>query len=867
MNSTKNQLIPAILLLFFLGSAAFANPLSAVEKEKGEKKGAVETSDSTSTAKSYDKVITKEAVSQKGLMSIHKVKSTYYLEIPFDLMSKPMLLAGRVTRTSDNHDVIAGQMPQNPQLVSWSADEDKVYLHNISNETVCDENTSIARSVARNFLNPVMKAFPIKAVNPDSTAVVIDVTKFFCSDERHMSPFIPSGPFDVLLGLSRISGTFQSEASSILECKAFPQNIWFRSRMVYTVSDEPFTAEVLASMILLPEKPMRPRLSDHRIGYFTDRKILYSENKDQTENISYINRWRLEPKPEDVERYKRGELVEPEKPIVYYVDDAFPEKWRPYLKLGIEDWQKAFEKIGFKNAIVARDYPKDDPDFDPNDIRNSCLIYGATTTANAMGPSWTDPRSGEIIQGSVYFYHNVIKLVHNWRFVQTGTVDPKARAEVYDNETMGNMLRYVVAHEIGHTLGLMHNMRGSYAYPVDSLRSPAFTDKYGTTASIMDYARNNYVAQPEDGVRNLLPPHLGAYDYFAIEWGYRPIFEAATPEEEKPILNQWILDKGDDPMYRYGEQEFFGMVDPASQSESLGDDAVKASRYGIENLKVLMQNLKPWSAREGEGYRQTKTLYSEVLQQFNRYMMHVLAYVGGNYLQYPVYGDGKEAFIPVSREKQKEAVDFILKSVKELPQWALNPDVLKLFDPGNAPVNDYQVSLLRALLANSLLGKIGFTAKSSADPYTPEEYLDDLYANIWERTIQGQELSENDKILEYAYVHSLVGNLELYKSEAKNNGLYTESLGNEETLAESLHFNPEEMMPCAYIEYQYALERRALTPNTKESDLKIVSRSLYFDQLQRIRSLVKKQAKSARGTTKKHYDYLVFELDRTLESF
>lgn len=845
-------------LLFCLMGQAHAQNLASLLKNATEnKKDSKE--EKQESKKGYSELITSKARTSKGVITLHRIDSKLYFEIPFDLMGKDMLFSGRVSQTSNNKDIIAGQMPQDPLQVSWSADEEKVYLHKVVSDGICDENESIYIGFQRNNIRPIMKAFPIKAVNPDSTGVVIDVTAYFCSDEAPMSPFAPASILDAFLGNQKMSGSLKSDMSSIIDCKAFPRNINITSRLSFAVSKEPFTAVVTASMILLPEEIMQPRFSDYRIGYFQERKVKYTEHKDQAESLSYINRWKLAPRPEDVEKHRRGEVVEPAKPIVYYIDNAFPEKWRPYLKKGIEDWQYAFEQIGFKNAIIAKDYPADDPDFSPADIRNSCLIYAPTQIENAMGPSWVDPRSGEILQGSVYFYHNVIKLVHNWKFIQTATVDPKARQETFDTETMGALLRYIVAHEIGHTLGLMHNMRASYAYPVDSLRSPSFTNQYGTTPSIMDYARYNYVAQPGDGVTQLLPPRLGVYDIFAIKWGYAPIYEANSPEEEKPILNQWLKEKSDDPMYRYGEQEFFDLNDPASQSEALGDDAVKASEYGFQNLRLLMKNLVAWTAKEGENYQYTKNMYREVFRQINRYIGHCEAYLGGNFKNYPVAGDRHTtAFDAVPKAKQQEALRFIMRQIRELPEWMLDKDILRLFDPANDLIGDYQALTLRGLINGSTLGKIGFTAKWSTDPYTPEEYLDDLYQEVWGKTERGESLSRTDKVLEYVYVHYLFDALDLLKPVAEKPKKISDELKEILLDRESMPY----MYPALWGEL---LEEHQLSTNTKESDLKIVARPLYYEQLQRVKAVVEKRAKSSKGDLKKHYQYLSYEIANTLK--
>ncbi|MCF0176507.1 MAG: zinc-dependent metalloprotease [Bacteroidales bacterium] len=835
-------------------SAAAQSPLlDAIKSAKGKTEAADTAKTATEGKKSYDKVITTEAESAKGMMNIHKVKSNYYLEIPYAVMGKPMLLSSKVSSTSDNRDVIAGQMPSDPQMIEWSCDEDNVYLLDATLKAVCDSTETIAKGFNRNYMKPVRKAFKIEAVSPDSSAVVINAGKFFCSDEDYLSPFAPASPLDALFGGAKMSGSFKSDLSQVLDFKAFPQNILVRSRMAYTVATKPFTAIMSLSMILLPDTPMRPRIADYRVGYFTDSHRIYTEKKDRSETVKYVTRWKLEPKPEDMDKFLRGELVEPQKPIVYYVDDAFPDKWRPYLKEGIEDWQKAFEAAGFKNAIIALDYPKDDPDFNPDDIRYSCLRYSSTTVANAMGPSWTDPRSGEIIQGSVYFYHDVLKLLHNWSFIQTAAVNPAARKEVYDDETMGPLLRYLVVHEIGHTLGLMHNMRASYAYPVESLRDPAFTAQYGTTPSVMDYARYNYIAQPGDGVQWLLPPRLGVYDVYAISWAYKPIPEAKTPEDERPTLNKWIMDKVDDPMYRYGEQEFLTEIDPAAQSECLGDDAVLASEYGIRNLKVIMENLVDWTAREGRDYSYTAEMYNEVGKQFQRYMGHAAKYIGGNFLEYPVYGDGKPAFTPVSRAKQKEALEFVFRSISEIESWMGDLKVLSLFEPGNITLRDLQASYISSLIYK--YPKVTYTSKLSDDPYTAREYISDLYNLVFGKSISGKKINATDMNMEYAFVYSLFDLLDMLESKASTtkfaDDMFREDFDNG--------------WPCSCIECREA-GNREIAAIKKESDIKIKGKEIFFSTLLDIQALMNKRANSSKGEQKEHYQFLAFEVNKALKS-
>lgn len=851
----KRLITISIALVMGVLNMSAQSPLAELAKKAASSKD--EKKDSTSAPagkKKYSDIITKDAQSVNGLMSIHKVKSTYYLEIPFEQMGKPMLLSSKVSETSDNSDVIAGQMPTDPLMVEWSCDDDNVYLLLADRMAICDSTEAISSGVAINYIKPVMKAFPIKANNADSTSVVFDATKFFCSDEKYLSPFMPASPLDAIFGSRKKSGSFKADLSSVLSFKAFPENILVKSRMSYSVSGEPFTAIMTLSMIALPEEPMMPRFSDIRLGYFSDSRLRYSENKDRSVMEKYITRWRIQPKPEDMDKYFRGELVEPEKPIVYYLDSAFPEKWRRYLKEGIEDWQMAFEAIGFKNAIVARDYPVDDPTFDPDDIRYSCIRYSATRVENAMGPSWTDPRTGEILQGSVYFYHDVLKLLHNWAFIQLSTVEPATRKEVFDVETMGPFLRYLIVHEVGHTLGLMHNMRGSYAYPVESLRDPEFTAEYGTTASIMDYARYNYVAQPGDGVKWLLPPRLGLYDKFAIAWGYKPIQGAKTPQDELPTLNKWLLEKDDDPIYQYGEQEFLTSIDPASQTESLGDDAVKASEYGIRNLKIIAENLVDWTAKDGTDYRYTREMYVEILKQFNRYMGHVAKYIGGNFIQNAVHGDGKKGYIPVDREKQKEALNFVFNNVRGLSDWMLDPKVIGQFEPGNDQIYDYQGAYVKSLL--SAASKVTYTSKMAENPYTQYEYLHDVYNLVFAKSMARKKLDRSDMVMEYSFLYSVLEMLDMLNGSAKK-----------VAVADLDSMFTEDLLPCSFYglsEYEHNHEHE-LASAKKESDIKITGKAIYFDLLRDMQKLMESRSKSSNGEMKSHYSYLAFEIDQVMK--
>ena len=569
-----------------------ASSAAIIWKKKGKKEEKVEVKKETPYEKFFKG---KKCETVKGLIILHKMDNKIYFELPLSLLGKDMLIGSTVTEITNNGFANVGEKPHEPMHVMFTRTDSTINLRQVTCAYM-SKDRNLQERIKTSMMPAIIENLAIKAYSPDSTAVVIDMTNFLLSDNEQLNPFSAYAP--VTWSGAWIEKEFKRNNSQIAKIKAFDDNVSVQSSLTYSVSlrdkrsyywyKEPFTAVMTRTFLLLPEEPMRPRLADPRINIFWQGYSEFSNEGNGMKPLYYANRWRLEPKDEAA--YRRGELVEPKKPIVFYIDNAFPEMWKPYMKYAVEVWQKAFENIGFKNAIIAKDFPTDDPEFDPDNLKYSCIRYSPSSVANAMGPSWTDPRTGEIINASVYVYHNVIKLVQDWRFLHTAAVDSDVRKVVLDDEIIGDCIRYVVSHEVGHCLALMHNMSASAAIPVDSLRSPSFTQKYGTTYSIMDYARNNYVAQPGDkekGVR-LTPPELGLYDMFSISWLYRPLLDAKTPEDEVPTLSKWISEKSGNLAYRYGKQQFRTRLDPSSVEEDLGDDAMKAGVYGIKNLKIIL---------------------------------------------------------------------------------------------------------------------------------------------------------------------------------------------------------------------------------------------------------------------------------------
>ncbi|MCB9508619.1 MAG: zinc-dependent metalloprotease [Deferribacteres bacterium] len=715
----SNSLLLVLLMIFAVLSTVYAQ--DADEKKAKEAK-----------IKSYAEVITADAVTDSGLFVLHTVDDKIFFEIPFNLLDQEVLIVSRIAGHVKNLNFGGAGMKSRPQqVVRFQRHGSKVLLRSVSFNSVADENDPVYRSVRNNNFEPVIMGFEIAAFNDDSTALVCDVTSFFTTDVAMIGALSKSQRKDFEIK------SLDGKRSFIAWAKSFPRNVEVRHVLTYTGSELPdnqltdaLSIEMNQSLILLPEVPMQARSFDSRVGYFSVQQTNYSLDEQRAAQQRFITRWRLEPT--DMEAFRRGELVTPKKPIVYYIDPATPEKWRPYIKQGIEDWQIAFEAAGFKDAILAADppSPEEDPDWSPEDVRYSVIRYITTDIQNAQGPHVHDPRTGEILESDILWYHNVMNLLRNWYFVQTAAVNPEARGVKFKDEIMGRLIRFVAAHEVGHTLGLPHNMGASVAYPVDSLRSPSFTKRMGTAPSIMDYARFNYVAQPEDGDVGLMP-NIGPYDKWSIIYGYRPLPQAASAQDERAILNEMIKERADDPLYRYGRGS---SVDPSSQTEDLGDDAIKASAYGIANLKRIVPNLVEWSSEPGKEYDSLEELYGQVVGQLRRYMGHVSTNVGGIYA-YPKTSDQDGfVFTQVPASYQKAAVQFLNNELFATPKWLIRADILRLFESDGMlqRLRDLQARTLSSLFNADRLKRLSETeALYSVPSYTVVDLFGDVKRSIW----------------------------------------------------------------------------------------------------------------------------------------
>ncbi|HEV2354756.1 MAG TPA: zinc-dependent metalloprotease [Puia sp.] len=783
-----------IVLLFITGMSAAvaqrpgnANPTGASAGGPGQRPPS-----RTEAPKPYKEVITDKAISHTGLFTVHKVVDKWYFEIPDSIFGRDILVSTRYSRTAAGGNYGGEQV--NVQTIRWEKGPgNEVFLKVLTIVNVADDSTQpIAQAVRNSNMDPIAAEFDVKAYGKSadsaSATAVIDVTDFFKGDNQVVS---------LTPGIKRRFNlaSLATDRSYIESIHTYPINTEVRTVKTYNASPMPaaptmggrqpagslpaeeaagaVTIELNNSFLLLPKTPMAKRAFDPRVGYFASEYTVYDDNQQRIRSDEFIHHWRLEPKDEDLEKYRRGELVEPKKQIVYYIDPATPKKWRPYLIAGINDWNVAFEKAGFKNAIVGKEWPENDPTMSLEDARFSVIRYFASDIENAYGPNVADPRSGEILEAHIGWYHNVMKLVHDWYMIQAGAIDPRARTMKFDDALMGDLIRFVSSHEVGHTLGLRHNMGSSSKTPVELLRNKAWVEANGHTASIMDYARFNYVAQPEDNISPKgIYPRIGDYDKWAIEWGYKYDPDARNEEEDKKIMNKIAIDSLRNPRLWFGgEAQNF---DPRAQTEDLGDNAMKASDYGIRNLKRILPNLPEWCREEADQYDNLSEEYTNLVDEWARWMGHVTKNVGGVQETFKSVEQPGNVYEATPKATQREAVDFLNRQLFATPTWLLNKDILDKFaNPGTEEaVSRVQSGILRSLLSAARLYRLTVcSGRYGASAYSVDDLLTDAKKGVWSELPTGAPIDIYRRNLQKEYIEDLAALVNPAAPTAPNAGL------------------------------------------------------------------------------------------------
>lgn len=868
-NNLLVGMLGAVMLLAYPATSIHAQQDSTATKDK-----AVATSDSTSTKKKeekkpetkYDKLFKGKKVetAKGGFGTLHKMDGKVYLELPRRYFGERMLLGATISGVTDPSYLSVGMKNASP-IHLWFEQQDSMIVAKTPNTIVykgdkLDERLEAALKL--NYRDPVSMGFRLEAYTPDSTAVVFDVTSLM-GRANSLLPVFPerSGSFT-------ISSTPKSDLAFIKELKSFPTNVSVKAELGYSYStqlmgmvtvrhDIPTTVDVTYSLSLMPKDKMRPRFADSRVGVFSSSKVYFAQDQDYSRNVYLAHRWRLEPA--DPRAYAAGKPSEPKKPIIFYLDPTFPKHWREPIRRGVLMWNEAFERIGFRNAIQLHDYPMGDKSFDPDNLAYSCIRYIPTKEENASGPSWVDPETGEILNATILVFNNIERLLHRWRFVQTAAVDPSVRADKLPQDKFAEALTYSIAHEVGHTLGFMHNMAASSAYDTEQLRSASFTQKHGISASIMDYARFNYVAQPGDKGLSLYQSVLGPYDYHLVEWSYKH-FSGKTPGDEARVLEALVDKRVSNPHYRYAPEQSY-IYDPSVLSNDLGNDAIKSSEYGIRNLNYIQANLGKWIKDDPDSQKK-QSLVLAIAQQYHTYLKNVMHLVGGVYYNDSKEGSGIPRYRAVDKERQREALRWSMATIRGFQDFA--PRALER--KGFISVSYYDQLLefialdlfnlqARVMTGERLLGE---------EAYTQREFFDDLYNEVFRTTLSGGVPNHMEMMLEKTFVERARLGLTDPKKSAPSMPIglratdsYADAFFALQTLPPSLHEEQRQQLAA----YAYGNPGASLYP---KYDLASINKfeMYYYEALGRLRTLLPQRIAEAKSTSQRaHYELMLYRIE------
>ncbi len=834
-------------------------PLLAKNKKKAASKDSVVVSE-------YKKLTRKDSADFKNVARVIKKDKSFYLEIPARLMGRTFLVVNRLQQVpSELNEASANRgLSYEEQCITfeWLRKEKKMQIRQQRPTPEVAGTDAMARSVADNYINPIIASLKVEAVAPDSSTVLVKVDDLFNGKQTMINDVFNN----INLGTSA-----NADLSRILDIKAFENNITATSELTTTVregmSKVNITVVVSSTLALLPECPMAGRLESNRVGFFSTRRLCYGDRQQELETRHYITRWRLEPTDEAA--YMRGELTTPKKPIVFYIDPTTPAQLRPHIRKGILDWNSAFEQAGFKDAVQVKEYT-DSMAAEGDDLKYSVFTYAASTTANAMGPSVVDPRTGEIIEADIIWWHNVVSLLREWIMVHTGAVNPAARSIELPDSLIGDAARFVACHEVGHSLGLKHNMCGSWAYPTDSLRSADFLRRVnGTASSIMDYARFNYVAQPEDNVP-FVSPHIGPYDRFAIEWGYRWFPDEATERKQLRAL----LDSHKDRIYKYGEQQTAReAVDPRALSEDLGDNAMKSASLGIENLKRIMPEIISWTTtgKEGQTYKDAARLYSGIIFQWGLYPYHVMANIGGIYLENTEVGDGQKTYTFVEKERQKEAVQFLLDQYISYPAWLFdsyisdytyvlkNTPLGTLEQSPNAMYKNTLNYLLWDLLDNKRMVRMFENEfQNGTDAFTAVEMVNMIHEHIFQPTIAGRKLDVMTRNLQKSFVDALI------TAAAEEEGVKINKRLQDYLPAQRYTALPEDHSGCRHSAIDESRSARLIDMYSTQINRVSDAISVKRGELIKVLQLLKNKRNISDTATRFHYEDMILRIQTAL---